>query len=98
VRGVKQIGEVVFAEAFRFAFAATVDHGAVDDARLVSGAVGDDAGNRQFPPATPGDGHDRGGASPGPGAGPGWSQRDAGLVGETDPRAQPARDPFTAGH
>jgi integrase len=30
--------------------------------------------------------------------GRGWSQRDAGFVGEADPRAQPARDAFTAGH
>ena len=34
----------------------------------------------------------------GPRCGPGWFQRQAGLVGEADPRAQPARDSFTAGH
>jgi hypothetical protein len=42
--GVEQIGEVVLAEGFRLALMSSMDHGAVNDARLVPGAVGDDAG------------------------------------------------------
>jgi hypothetical protein len=64
----------------------------------VVGAVGGEAGDREFSAAAAGHGHDRGVSARGPGAGPGWFQRQSGLVGEADPRAQPARGPFTAGH
>jgi DNA invertase Pin-like site-specific DNA recombinase len=78
--------------------ASPVEHEAVEHAGSVTRPVGGQAGHRQSAPAASGDPDDRGFASRGPGAGPGWSQRQSGLVDETDPRAQPARDSFTAGH
>ena len=60
--------------------------------------VGGNTGHRHLPSTAPGDPYHRSLPSRGPRAGPGRSQRQARLVGKADPRAQPARDPFTAGH
>jgi hypothetical protein len=64
VGGVEQVGEVVFTEALRFTFTSSVNHGAVDDARLVPAAIRDDPGQRESADTAAGDRDDRGGALP----------------------------------
>jgi hypothetical protein len=66
VGGVQEFGEVGFAEAFRVAFAAAVGEGVVDQAAAVSGAVADQAGDRDPDVAFGGEVDDRGVAAWGP--------------------------------
>ncbi|GAA1408585.1 hypothetical protein [Catellatospora coxensis] len=94
----QQGGEIGFAETFRLAFAASMDHDPVEHPAAPAGPVADQPGDRDTARALAGDRDNGGLAARGPGAGLGWSQRVPTLVGEDDPRAQPARDPFTAGH
>src|SRR5690349_17566814 len=96
--GFQQRGEMLLAEALRLTLASPVEHDAVEHPGPVAGPVGGQASHRYLASTATGDANDRGLAPRGPGAGPGWSQRQSGLVDETDPRTQPARDSFTAGH
>src|SRR5579859_7370767 len=98
VGGVEQGGEVRLAEAFLLTLASFVDHDAVDEPAALSRPVAGQPGDRDAARSLAGDLHDRCLAAGGPGSGLGWSQRLSRLVGEADPRTQPARDPFTAGH
>lgn len=98
VGGIQQASEVVLGKAFRLAFAAGMGQDPVEQAGPVTFAVAGEPGDGELAAAAAGDGDDRGVSARGPGAGPGWFQRQSGLVGEDDPRAQPARESFTAGH